>query len=135
MVQRYFWNSYYLYNCVEIILQTINPMKKLQMIVAIVVSIFSAQGVLAQDELALNDEYGYGSYEYEQQEYTEVKAVELPMAVQEAVARDFQKLRIVKAYMAKDNTYKIILQDNDNNKKVVFASANGEWITPNDNKS
>ncbi|MCK8520843.1 hypothetical protein M0D21_04665 [Aquimarina sp. D1M17] len=105
------------------------------MIVAIVVSIFSAQGVLAQDELALNDEYGYGSYEYEQQEYTEVKAVELPMAVQEAVARDFQKLRIVKAYMAKDNTYKIILQDNDNNKKVVFASANGEWITPNDNKS
>ncbi len=110
-------------------------MKKLPMIVAIVVSIFSAQGVLAQDELAVNDDFEFWDYEYEQQEYTEIKVVELPLSVQEAVARDYQKLRVVKAFMSKDNTYKIILHDNNNNKKVVFASANGEWITPNDNKS
>ncbi|PKV48422.1 hypothetical protein ATE84_0421 [Aquimarina sp. MAR_2010_214] len=106
------------------------------MIVAIVVSIFSAQGVLAQDELAvLNDDLEYRDYEYEQQEYTEINIVELPLSIQEAAAKDFGKLRIVQAYMSKDNTYKIILQDRYGNTKVVFASANGEWIKPNDNKS
>ncbi len=111
-------------------------MKKLPMIVAIVVSIFSAQGVVAQDELAvLNDDLEFRDYEYEQQEYTEINIVELPLSIQEAAAKDFAELRIVKAYMSKDNTYKIILQDEDDNTKVVFASANGEWIKPNDNKS
>lgn len=111
-------------------------MKKLPMIVAIVVSIFSAQGVVAQDELAvLNDDLEFRDYEYEQQEYTEINIVELPLSIQEAAAKDFAELRIVKAYMSKDNTYKIILQDEDDKTKVVFASANGEWIKPNDNKS
>ncbi len=110
-------------------------MKKLPMIVTIVVSIFSAQGVVAQDELALNGNFEYLDYEYELQEYTEINIVELPLSIQEAAARDFEKLRIVKAYMSKDNTYKIVLKDKENNTKVVFASANGEWITPNDNKS
>ncbi|WP_034239713.1 hypothetical protein [Aquimarina atlantica] len=111
-------------------------MKKLPMIVAIVVSIFSAQGVVAQDELAvLSDDLEFRDYEYEQQEYTEINIVELPLSIQEAAAKDFAELRIVKAYMSKDNTYKIILQDKDDNTKVVFASANGEWIKPNDNKS
>ncbi|EZH74863.1 hypothetical protein ATO12_08985 [Aquimarina atlantica] len=106
------------------------------MIVAIVVSIFSAQGVVAQDELAvLSDDLEFRDYEYEQQEYTEINIVELPLSIQEAAAKDFAELRIVKAYMSKDNTYKIILQDKDDNTKVVFASANGEWIKPNDNKS
>ncbi len=110
-------------------------MKKLPMIIAIVVSIFSAQGAAAQNELALNDGVEHGDYEYELQQYTEINIVELPLAIQEAAAKDFEKLRIVKAYMSKDNTYKIILEDNNNNTKVVFASANGEWIKPNDNKS
>ncbi|WP_024768263.1 MULTISPECIES: hypothetical protein [Aquimarina] len=111
-------------------------MKKLPMIVAIVVSIFSAQGVVAQDELAvLSDDLEFRDYEYEQQEYTEINIVELPLSIQEAAAKDFAELRIVKAYMSKDNTYKIILQGKDDNTKVVFASANGKWIKPNDNKS
>ncbi|TSE10070.1 MULTISPECIES: hypothetical protein [Aquimarina] len=111
-------------------------MKKLPMIVAIVVSIFSAQGVLGQDELAVltDDGFEYMDYEYEQQEYTEINIVELPLSIQESAAKDYEELRIVKAYMSKDNTYKIILQDKENNTKVVFASANGEWIKPN-NKS
>ncbi len=111
-------------------------MKKLPMIVAIVVSIFSAQGAIAQDELALNDGDGFEfmDYEYEQQEYTEINKVELPLSIQERIARGSQKFTIVKAHMSKDNTYKIVLQDNDNTK-IVFASANGEFIKPNDNKS
>ncbi|WP_034229800.1 hypothetical protein [Aquimarina pacifica] len=112
-------------------------MKKLPMIVAIVVSIFSAQGVLGQDELALlgDDNFGYRDYDYELQEYTEINKMELPMAVLEATKKDFQKVRIVKAYMSKDNTYKVVLQDNDYSTKVVFASTNGKWIKPNDHKS
>ncbi len=116
---------------------TSNPMKKLQMIIVIVVSIFSAQGVVAQNELAYNDnfEYEYGDYEYELQEYTEINIVELPITVQEIAAKDYAAFRIVKAYISKDNSYKIILNDKNNNTKVVFASANGKWIKPNDNKS
>ncbi|MEW7289845.1 hypothetical protein [Aquimarina sp. 2304DJ70-9] len=110
-------------------------MKKLQMIIMIVVSIFSAQGVVAQNELAYNDNFEYGDYEYELQEYTEINIVELPITVQEIAAKDYEEFRIVKAYISKDNSYKIILNDKNNNIKVVFASANGKWIKPNDNKS
>ena len=110
-------------------------MEELPMIVTIVVSIFSAQGVVGQDEPALDDNFEYLDDEYDLQEYTEINIVELPLSIQEAVSRDFEKLRIVKAYMSKDNIYEIVLQDKENNTKVVFASANGEWITPNDNKS
>ncbi|WP_108804853.1 hypothetical protein [Aquimarina sp. Aq107] len=107
-------------------------MKNLQMIIAIVVSIISAQGVIAQDELAENDGWEFMDYEYEVQEYAEIEIVELPMSIQDAAARDFENLRIYKAYISKDNTYKIILKGKDNYTKVVFASANGEWIKPDD---
>ncbi|TPN87574.1 hypothetical protein [Aquimarina algicola] len=112
-------------------------MKKIPMIIAIVVSIFSAQGVAGQDDdlASIEDGYDVWDYEYEQQEYTEINIVELPLSVQELAAKDYRNLRIVKAYMSKDNTYKIIFKDDNDNTKVVFASANGEWITPNDNKS
>ncbi|AXT52276.1 hypothetical protein D1818_16035 [Aquimarina sp. BL5] len=107
-------------------------MKNLQMIIAIVVSIISAQGVIAQDDLAENDGWEFMDYEYELQEYTEIEIVELPMTIQDAAARDFENLRIYKAYISKDNSYKIVLKDKENYTKVVFASANGEWIKPDD---
>ncbi len=109
-------------------------MKKLPMIIAIVVSIFSAQGAIAQEELAMNDSNEYFDYD-EQHEYTEISALDLPLALQEAAARDFRKLRIAEAYISKDYTYKVLLRDHNDNTKVVFASASGEWIKPNDNKS
>ncbi len=107
------------------------------MIVAIVVSIFSAQGVVGQDELAIlnDDEVAFKEYEYEHQEYAEIDSHELSFQLQQMIARDFSKLHITRTYMSKDNTYKIILQDNNNNTIVVFASANGKLIKPNDNKS
>ncbi|MFD2187668.1 hypothetical protein ACFSJT_12775 [Aquimarina celericrescens] len=110
-------------------------MKKLPMIVVIVVSIFSAQGAIAQDELAMNDGNEFFDYEYELQEYTEINVVELPLSIQETAAKDYHRFKIVEAYMSKDNTYKIVLKDNNDNTKIVFASANGKWIKPNDNKS
>ena len=127
------WNNYYYIHIVE--MTFIKPMKKLPMIVAIVVSIFSAQGVLAQDELAVNDGFEFREYEQEHQEYTEITTSEMSLLVQQAAVRDYKEFRIVRAYLSKDNTYKMLLHDNDNNNKVVFASATGEWITPNDNKS
>lgn len=104
-------------------------MKKIPMIIAVIVSIISAQGVVAQEEMAYTGEIDYNT---ESQEYAEIEIVDLPMAVQDAVARDFKDFRIAKAYIAKDNTYKIVLKGDDNYTKVVFASANGEWISPND---
>ncbi len=109
-------------------------MKKLPMIVAIVVSIFSAQGVVAQDELAMNDGNMHIDYD-EQHEYTEINTVDLPLALQEAAARDYRKLRIAEAYISKDYTFKVLLRDLNDNTTIVFASATGEWIEPNDNKS
>jgi len=109
-------------------------MKQLPMIVAIVISIFSAQGAIAQEELAINEGNEFIDYD-EQHEYTEISTDDLPFALQEAAARDFQKLRIAKAYISKDYTYRVFLRDYNDNTKVVFASATGEWIKPNDNKS
>ena len=102
------------------------------MIIAIVVSIISAQGTLAQNELASNDGWEFMNYEYELQEYTEIGIVELPIAVQDVIAKDFENLRIFRAYFSKDNTYKVILKDNDNHTKILFVNANGEWIKPDD---
>jgi len=78
------------------------------MIIAIVVSIISAQGIVAQDELVENDRWEFKDYEYELQEYTGIDLVELPGIVQNAAAKDFENLHIHKAYISKDNTYKLI---------------------------
>ncbi len=102
------------------------------MIISIVVSIISAQGMVAQDELAENDELQFMNYENELQEYTEIGIVELPISVENSVIENYNSLRIHKTYMSKDNTYKVILKGKDNYTKVVFASANGKWIKPDD---
>lgn len=107
-------------------------MKYLPMIIAIVVSIFPAQGIVAQDELVDNGGFEYENYDYEQQEYTELEIMELPMVVEDIIARDYNDLFIYRIYISKDNSYKVVLRGKDNFAKIVFASANGEWITPND---
>ena len=107
-------------------------MKNLKMIIAIIVSLTSAQGIMGQSELAENDGWEYMDYEYELQEYAQIEIVELPMLIQDVAAKDFENLRIYKAYISKDNTYKIILKGEDNYIKVVFASANGKWIKSDD---
>ena len=107
-------------------------MKKIALFAILSLGVFLTPEMYAQDEIAELDVIDIKSYEYELQEFAEIEIVELPMAVQDAAAKDFEELRIYKAFIAKDNTYKIILKGKDNYTKVVFASANGEWIKPND---
>ncbi len=104
------------------------------MIIAIVVSITSAQGITAQDEWSQSYSSEYLAYEHEQHQYTEIEIVELPMSLQNAIANSYNSLRLYKAYISKDNTYKVVLKGDEDYTKIVFANAKGEWIEPN-NKS
>jgi len=62
------------------------------------------------------------------QEFKEVKASELPEAVQNAVANDFDGATISKAYVNAKGDYKIELTTADAKKATVYANAKGEWI-------
>jgi len=106
--------------------------KKITMIIAIVVSIFSAQGGLAQDTVLEKNTSDSRTYQNEQQEYTEMATRELPYAIQNATAQNFGNLNIYRAYMSKDSTYKLVLKNRHNLTKIVFASASGQFIKPND---
>ena len=106
------------------------------MIIAVVISIFPAQGAIAQqDEVMSSDSEPKNTYTYEQEEFTEIINKDLPKSIQSAAKNDFNNLHIYKAYMSKDNTYRVILKNQDNFTKVVFANANGKWIMPINDKS
>lgn len=62
------------------------------------------------------------------QNYTEVKVSELPQAVQDAVAKDFGKATISKAFVNAKGEYKIQLTTADDKAATVYANAKGEWI-------
>lgn len=62
------------------------------------------------------------------QNFKEVKASELPEAVQNAVANDFDGATISKAYVNAKGDYKIELTTADAKKATVYANAKGEWI-------
>ncbi|WP_271423908.1 hypothetical protein [Aequorivita sinensis] len=62
------------------------------------------------------------------QDFKEVKASELPEAVQKAVANDFDGATISKAYVNAKGDYKIELTTADAKKATVYANAKGEWI-------
>lgn len=105
-------------------------MKNIQMIITIVVSIFPAQGAMAQEELAvINESLEFNEYEQEQQEYTKIGVEELPISIQAKVAKDYKKVKVVSAFISKDNTYKIALIDRKQNIKYVFAKTTGHWIS------
>ncbi|MFL1894674.1 hypothetical protein ACJRPK_03165 [Aquimarina sp. 2-A2] len=105
-------------------------MKKLPYIFLAVIGIVSAQGVQAQEkeELSVMRE----AKEVENLKFRAIEIVELPMAIQDKAAVDFENFRIKEAYISENELYKIVLVNKDNFTKVVFASAKGEWIKPND---
>ncbi|MFD2589418.1 hypothetical protein ACFSTE_01155 [Aquimarina hainanensis] len=119
-------------------------MKKIAMIIAVVISVISAQGISAQQDLAMNgiyeelnsfnNELEKLNHLLEQNEYTEIEIAELPVAIVDAVVRDYVDLHIYGAFFSKDNTYKVILKGDKNKTKTLFASAKGQWIKP-DNES
>lgn len=103
------------------------------MIIAVVVSIISAQGALGQEKLSdFNSNWESSNYESEALEYTEIESLDLPFSIKSSVSKDYQNLYISKAYISKDNTYKLVLNGMDKSTKVLFASADGQFIKPND---
>lgn len=62
------------------------------------------------------------------QDYKEVQASEVPQAVQDAVANDFDGATISKAYVNAQGEYKIELATADAKTATVYVNANGEWI-------
>ena len=62
------------------------------------------------------------------QDYKEVKATDVPAAVQEAVKADFAGATISKAYVNANGEYKIQLATADKKAATVYANAKGEWI-------
>ncbi|WP_051285261.1 hypothetical protein [Aequorivita capsosiphonis] len=62
------------------------------------------------------------------QDYKEVKSADLPQAVKDAVAADFDGAAISKAYVNAQGDYKIELATADAKQATVYANAKGEWI-------
>lgn len=62
------------------------------------------------------------------QDYKEVKATEVPAAVQEALKADFKGATISKAYVNANGEYKLDLATADKKAATVYANAKGEWI-------
>ena len=105
-------------------------MKKLPYLFLAVISMVSAQGVQSQekDELEVLSE----TNDINNLKFTAIEIVELPMAIQDKAAIDFENFRIKEAYISENEFYKIVLVTKDNFTQVLFASAKGEWIKPND---
>lgn len=62
------------------------------------------------------------------QDYKEVKAADVPAAVQEALKADFKGATISKAYVNANGEYKLDLATADKKAATVYANAKGEWI-------
>lgn len=60
--------------------------------------------------------------------YTHVTVADLPPAVIEAVATNFETATISRAFVNEESEYKIILILADKENLTVFANTNGEWI-------
>lgn len=62
--------------------------------------------------------------------FSEIQTAELPSAVNDAVATDFEGATVAKAYKNEKGAYKLSLVTADKQTKTVYANANGEWIKP-----
>ena len=62
-----------------------------------------------------------------QEEYKEIKAEELPQAVKDALAADFQTATLDKAYVNAKLEYKLELTV-DGAASTVYADKDGNWI-------
>lgn len=67
----------------------------------------------------------------EVQAYKEVKASELPKAIQAALTKDFTGATVQNAYMNDKTEYKLILQLKQDTKpvsKTVYVTKDGQWL-------
>ncbi|MBJ7882102.1 hypothetical protein [Gelidibacter salicanalis] len=97
-------------------------MKKVILSAAIVLgglSSFAAPAITANqiDELVMTA----------QEEYKEIKAEDLPQAVKDALAADFQNATLDKAYVNEKFEYKLELTIEES-ASTVYADKDGNWI-------
>lgn len=103
-------------------------MKKISIIAAIGVVLFSFETVSAQEiEEALPITKTEASTD--QQDYKQVKIDKLSEIIKAAVEKDFPEARISEAYTDKIGNYKLILAIG-NDTKTVYTNARGEWFDP-----
>ncbi|WP_074406911.1 hypothetical protein [Aquimarina megaterium] len=104
-------------------------MKKISIIAAICVVLFSFETVSAQEvEEALPITKTEASTN--QQDYKQVKIDKLSEIIKAAVEKDFPEASISEAYTDKIGNYKLILAIG-NDTKTVYTNARGEWFDPN----
>ncbi|WP_438425976.1 hypothetical protein [Aquimarina macrocephali] len=103
-------------------------MKKISIIAAICVVLFSFQTVSAQEvEEALPITKTEASTN--QEDYKQVKIDKLSEIIKAAVEKDFPEASISEAYTDKIGNYKLILTIG-NDTKTVYTNARGEWFDP-----
>ncbi|GAA0871956.1 hypothetical protein GCM10009117_11020 [Gangjinia marincola] len=68
-----------------------------------------------------------------QDEYKEVAASELPQAVVNSFAKDFPDAKLIKAHTNEEGKYKLEIAV-EGEAKTVYCSAEGEWLTEEDNE-
>ena len=79
-------------------------------------------------------EYNNGLYPeashviFDDEEYVEIKATDLPQEVQTALSKDFEGATLNKAYINSKNEYKLTLTTAEDTEATVYATAEGEWI-------
>lgn len=66
-----------------------------------------------------------------QEEWTQIKAEELPAEVQAAIEKDLAGITVSETYVKEKDgvkTYKVVVSTADGQTKDLFADANGNWI-------
>ncbi len=101
-------------------------MKQYMIVIAVMVSVISAQGVQAQDGKNEKKRDTLEAYRFES-----IPVVELPMGIQEMVAIDYEKSWIAKAYKNKKKIYKIELKKINSQTQVIFVNAEGKLVKLN----
>ena len=62
------------------------------------------------------------------QDFTEIKASELPKAIVASLDKDFKGATVAKAYKNAKNQYKLVISTADGQKKTVYANSEGQWL-------
>lgn len=107
-------------------------MKHIIFLTIATLSFFATEKLIAQSAQSSNQQFiaeNASHISSISDRFEAIKTKKLPRTIIKAVARDFENVKIVKAYTNKD-VYKIVLQENNNTAITVYANAKGRWIKP-----
>lgn len=109
-------------------------MKKLMIVPVLALGLLFTTNVTAQEARLAEKETAMLTVEKTEQEtqkqekkFTKIEANQLPEAVRTAVARDFEGATVAEAHVSEDRTtYKLVVNVG-NERKTLYADANGNW--------